>query len=251
MKRPLSIEEQIEYLKGNKNIVFSDMDKAKEYLYKYNYLNLISAYKYMFHNGKDDNDSHIYPEPIDFNEYIEIFEHNRLEEQKLLNLILDFERIVSSIISFEVLNTYKNLVEEECIEYNNVTFYSFLVNKYDLSDRTLSYFLKKLYGKNSVSPYIALNKTSFSNVHDLYLNMPKKIKLKIICKLNEENIFNNLDLQTLNNDFKYINGIRNALAHGNPFVVYHQSAYGKPRSVKEKVAVEKTLSRFVNIDIKI
>lgn len=49
-KKPLSIEEQIDYLEKSKSVVYNKCSKeeARHILYKYNYINVISPFKYYF-----------------------------------------------------------------------------------------------------------------------------------------------------------------------------------------------------------
>lgn len=51
-KKPLSIEEQIDYLEKSKSVVYNKCSKEEArhilYKYKYNYINVISPFKYYF-----------------------------------------------------------------------------------------------------------------------------------------------------------------------------------------------------------
>ena len=55
-KKPLKIEEQIQYLKDNKRVIFKNEseEESKEYLLINNYINVISPFKYEFFK-KDKN----------------------------------------------------------------------------------------------------------------------------------------------------------------------------------------------------
>ena len=76
-KEPKTIDEQIEYLKQDKRIVFNDIsiNEAKNVLTKYGYINVISPFKYFFaekdKNGNviKENGRHVYNRDVDFFEY--------------------------------------------------------------------------------------------------------------------------------------------------------------------------------------
>ena len=57
-KKPLTIEEQVDYLEKNKHVVYNitSKDEAKVYLYNHNYINVISPFKERFARH-DENDA--------------------------------------------------------------------------------------------------------------------------------------------------------------------------------------------------
>jgi hypothetical protein len=77
-KKTLTIDEQIEYLKNIKHVVFIEIseEKAKNILYENNYINVITPYKHLFAKTdiegitiRDAQGKHIYEQDTDFTEY--------------------------------------------------------------------------------------------------------------------------------------------------------------------------------------
>lgn len=62
MKKPLTNEEQVAYIKKNKRIVCDNEEAAKNFLLKYKYINVITPYKLSFCIGRDKDNKHIYNE---------------------------------------------------------------------------------------------------------------------------------------------------------------------------------------------
>lgn len=80
-KSAKTLEEQIEYLKSNKRVRFNIIDEksAKDILFKYNYINVISPYKHHFAklNSKKEvikvDGNHVYERDVEFSEYYELY----------------------------------------------------------------------------------------------------------------------------------------------------------------------------------
>lgn len=76
---------QIEYLKKNKKVTFNSIheQQARDILFKYNYINVITPYKHHF--SKFDKDGkevkidgkHIYERDVEFSEYFNFFKNER------------------------------------------------------------------------------------------------------------------------------------------------------------------------------
>ena len=90
-KSAKKLEEQIEYLKNNKRVCFNVIDEknAKDILFKYNYINVISPYKHYFAklNNKKEvikmDGNHVYERDVEFNEYYELYKSEREKKQYL------------------------------------------------------------------------------------------------------------------------------------------------------------------------
>ena len=97
-KKPLTVDEQIEYLKKNKRIVFNNISEkdAKEILLKFGYINVISPFKYIFADKVKGipvkiNNRHVYGRDVDFKEYFDLYNKERGKYPKLYRTISNFE----------------------------------------------------------------------------------------------------------------------------------------------------------------
>ena len=91
-KKPLTIEQQVNYLEKTKRVVYKEVSKeeSEEFLYTHNYINVISPFKHCFckieKNGKPIKDSfgrHIYDNDTDFYEYEKEYRKERIIYPKL------------------------------------------------------------------------------------------------------------------------------------------------------------------------
>lgn len=59
-KKPLTIEQQVNYLEKTKRVVYKEVSKeeSEEFLYTHNYINVISPFKYHFAK-KDKNGANV------------------------------------------------------------------------------------------------------------------------------------------------------------------------------------------------
>ena len=80
-----TLDEQIKYLKENKRVCFNIIDEkhAKDILFKYNYINIITPFKHHFaklSNKKEvikENGNHVYESDVEFSEYYELYKNER------------------------------------------------------------------------------------------------------------------------------------------------------------------------------
>lgn len=100
-----TLDEQIQYLKENKRVCFNVIDEksAKDILFKYNYINIITPFKHHFaklSNKKEvikENGHHVYENNIEFSEYYELYKNER-------KIIQSFQKISFSLKQY--LNQY-------------------------------------------------------------------------------------------------------------------------------------------------
>ncbi len=105
MKLPLTLDEQIEHIKTNKNIIFEEVseDEAKKFLQIYGYGNIISAYKHHFHNGKNSEGNHIYTKHVDFKRYLEKYDSERDKHKIILTKVLKIENTLNTLVIDTIL----------------------------------------------------------------------------------------------------------------------------------------------------
>lgn len=108
-----TLDQQVDYLNSKKRVQFNliDEDEAKEILLRYNYINVISPFKYKF--AKLDNQknpikidhNHIYERDVEFKEYYDYFIEERKYYPVIVTNILDFEIHFKSILAYYILTT--------------------------------------------------------------------------------------------------------------------------------------------------
>lgn len=115
-----TLNEQLEYLNKNKRVQFNDIDenKAKEILFKYNYINVITPYKHHFAKLDEKkevikvNGSHIYERDVEFSEYLDYFKKERSKYPIIAKNVIYYETIFKSILSYRIL-TNENFKNEK------------------------------------------------------------------------------------------------------------------------------------------
>lgn len=118
-------QEQIEYLKTNKKITFNSIheQQARDILYKYNYINVITPYKHHFSKfDKDGNEvkidgKHIYERDVEFSEYFNLFKNERLQYPIIIKNILGYELRFKSIMAYRILTSTEINDENKLVAY--------------------------------------------------------------------------------------------------------------------------------------
>jgi len=95
-----TLDEQISYLQDTKSIIFSDTEKAKQYLLDSNYFNVISCGKVKFAE-RIEKGCHVYSTHI-FEEWQSYFEQDCTVSEYLMMSMIEFERIVNSRVAYFV-----------------------------------------------------------------------------------------------------------------------------------------------------
>lgn len=100
MSKPFkTIDNQIKYLLETKNVQFSNIVEAKEYLLNNNYYNVISCGKIFFCTGIDCNKTHQYPN-TNFDQWINKYELNSVYSKLLLLILLEIEKRINSRVAY-------------------------------------------------------------------------------------------------------------------------------------------------------
>ena len=246
-KKPLSIEEQVDYLEKNKRVVYNECskEKAKNILLRYNYINVITPYKHRFAE-KDNtgevikkNGSHIYNRNISFDEYYKLYKEERLKYPIIAKNVIWFESQFKSILSYHIFNTFhfKNS--------NDVEMF--------LNDASSKILLSKLYSESRKANMIkSINNlhTTIENFHDIYcmfdhISLGDALNLYCGLKNNIQNkIFNdckqfNLNLNTdktpdfINRVFTLVS-VRNCVIHCNSLEILVRFYNPKTKTLRDR-----------------
>ncbi len=178
-----TIEEQIEYLKENKRIRFNIINEkdAKEILFRYNYINIISPYKHRFaklDKKKEvikENGNHVYEREVEFSEYYELYNSERKKYPIISKNIISFETIFKSIFSYRVLTTYT--FEEE----NDI--YQFLALIRLRIPKNQKYSLKRIEHMNNQIKKMEMNVSKYHDIYCFFDRMSLGQILTIFCGL--------------------------------------------------------------------
>ncbi|MFV0394701.1 MAG: hypothetical protein ACK5LC_09940 [Coprobacillaceae bacterium] len=264
-----NLDEMISYLQDTKNIVFNEITKeeAKNILFEYNYINVISPFKHYFaltdkqNRPIKDKGKHIYNRTVDFKEYYEKYREERDAYPTIMENIIRFETKYKAILAYHVFNT-------EVLETSN-----------DLSN-----FISKLnvYLLSQIMAHQKKRKGIFQTLKDTRIkNMQKQVQDLLVsidsyhdiyCFFDRQSlgtvltIFTCLPFDTQNNIFKDLKkadntlktnevpgfirktftlvSIRNRVMHSNSFEIlltYYNERIKKYREPDEKKKIKKVI----------
>lgn len=177
IKYPKTLSGQIKHLRDKKKVVFNVINGklAENYLLRYNYINLISPFKYNYcelsendiNVPKKVDGKHIYSKETEFSEYLNRYEEERKSYYKLYRSISVFETHLKSIMTYEIFVTYNIIDEQSFIDF----FKQIKVNCYRFPDREqvmlkdFDDIIKDVYRiKNYFNYFDRLSLKSYSNI---------------------------------------------------------------------------------------
>lgn len=231
-KKPLSIEEQVDYLEKNKHVVYHECskDKAMQYLYCHNYINVISPFKENFarrdeNNNivRDKNGNHIYDFPVDFSQYQNLYTLERIKYPTIYTNIMNFETAFNAIVSYEVINHYE--IKDEIRFKVFVEIMQENINSFVESGRLkpsvanhmrndISKFESLMKNYNSI--YIFMDRLSLSQTITVYRSINVPLHNKIFNSLLTNGLtFGYKSSGSFDDFLSRIVPIRNCIAHFN------------------------------------
>lgn len=223
---------QIQYLKDNKRVVFNNIseNEAKEILIKYNYINVISPFKYKFaQKGKDGNpikDSegkHIYPNIVDFNDYYQCYLEERKNYKTIYQNISEFETIFKASIAYKTINHYSIKDSNAFEEFMDIMISNINTLDYDKNE------LNKIYNSlmkikvdmekfNNI--YILFDRLSFSETWAIYRCVMPKIQQDVFDILNKNDLtYGRNSIRQLDELITIMIPIRNYVCHENSLTI--------------------------------
>lgn len=226
MSKPFkNLEEQIQILE-NRNITITDEEKAKQYLLRNNYYNVINVYSKFFIDSGD-----IYLNGTTFDEITKVHFFDKELKSILFKYIIEAEKHLKSIISYHFSEVYKNQDYAYLIATNynsndllNVTklisSISAIINKQkkDKNPNPIKHYINQ---HGSVPFWIVSNYMSFGQIVMFYKYQQDSIKNKIAKDfsvfMNENLGTTNIKLQP-NELISFLDNIvelRNIVAHNN------------------------------------
>ena len=227
-KQPLTINQQILHLETNKNVNFMYTTKSDAYdcLLKFNYINIITPYKYYYakknNNAqalKDINGNHIYEKNVDFSKYVNRHYNERNKYVKIYSRLSEFETIFNAILSYSTIIHYDLSTESQIERFihkisENTKAYSKNIN---LNKRLLLTINElELTIKSIGSVFIAFDRLSLNNLRNIFHALDKPLKVQIFHHLKHygQNL-SFIDLPTFEENLHRLVGIRNTVYHNN------------------------------------
>ena len=231
-KKPLSIEEQVDYLEKNKHVVYNECskDKAMQYLYCHNYINVISPFKENFARRDENNNivrdekgNHIYDFPVDFSQYQNLYTLERIKYPTIYTNIMNFETAFNAIVSYEVINHYE--IKDEIRFKVFVEIMQENINSFVESSRLkpsvanhmrndISKFESLMKNYNSI--YIFMDRLSLSQTITVYRSINVPLHNKIFNSLLTNGLtFGYKSSGSFDDFLSRIVPIRNCIAHFN------------------------------------
>lgn len=231
-KKPLSPEEQTDYIAAYKRVQYNIVPKedAAEFLYRHNYINVISPFKYVFARKnddgipeKDENDRHYYDRDVEFSEYKEQYEKERQIYPALYNAIYLFESSFNAIVANEVLRYYHIDCDEAFDAFTDDLRKN--IKKIDPDEPEREHMLSEI-GKfkgelqKYNSPFIFMDRLSLSALSTIYRECEPKLSKKIFRQL----LIRGLTIgYSRKKDFdsmlSILVQIRNCVMHGNSLTI--------------------------------
>lgn len=231
-KDPKTVDEQIQYLKDNKRIVFNNVkeDEAKDILIKHNYINVISPFKYIFaEKGKDGNpikDSkgrHIYPDNVDFNEYYQHYLNERNNYKTIYKNISEFESVFKATLAYETINHYE-IKDSDAFEefmdimFSNINTLTYKNNELDKIKESLLHIEEDMNRFNNI--YILFDRLSFNEAWAIFRCVMPLIQQKVFDVLNKNNLtYGRNSITQLDELITIMIPIRNYVCHENSITI--------------------------------
>ncbi len=247
-KPPLTIEEQITYIKDKKNVVYNIVDEkeAEKLLYEHCYINLITPYKRRFAKKdkhgrvkRDSEGNHIYPKEVEFAEYRDAYEKERNSYPQLYSSIIRFESAFNSILTYEMIHYYSlsNTIMFQMMQemmHKNLESSDYEESTKEKMRQEISHFNEDIERYDSI--YIFFDRSSLSRSITLFRCCDPDLKNKIFKELFARGYtLGYEDLPTFDSDlFDRLVQIRNCICHGNSLEVLLNYYRIKSKTIRKR-----------------
>ncbi len=253
-KKPLKLDEQTNYIRQNKKVVFGNISEedAQVLLYEDNYINLITPFKHRFAKKRkdgttvrDNQHNHIYPDDVDFSSYYQSYIEERSKYPIIFSSIMRFEAIFNSIISYETIHYYgitdyaKFLSFVQCL-INNLTVLragnSYSPSQLDHMEKELTHFDDEMSKYEDI--YIFMDRLSLSNIITVFRCSDQALRTKIFKSLMSANAtIGYKTFESFDKALTRIVPIRNCICHSNSLEVlsmYYNIKQKSPRTPTDR-----------------
>lgn len=259
-KQPLSVCDQTKYLSENKRVVYNNMSEsdAQEILYKCNYINVITPFKYRFARKnkkggvqKDVYGNHIYDRDVDFKEYYDLYLAERNKYPIIYKHIMEFETLLNSIISHECMckfnicstDSFKVFTEMLKATINTSSFRDSVKERmHETVDNLLNYILE--YN----NPYIVFDNLTLNEILIVLVGLDNETQSKCISQiLKRQHLIKSDDINTFYSQVSRLVKIRNCVCHNDSIeilLLFLSRKHKSLRSSSDKYSYAKLIEKL-------
>lgn len=201
-----TVSQQVQYLHDTKRVQFNKIDEeqAKNILFKYNYINVITPYKHHFAKLNDkkevakENGSHVYERDVEFSEYYDKYKEERSKYPLMIKNIIGFETIFKSIVAYRVF-TSRTIEDHDSLYYFLETVRVLIPNnnpQYSPARiKKLNQNIEKLQRDidNYADMYCFFDHMSLGEILTIYCGLDYKTQDTIFSDCNQINMCFNVD----------------------------------------------------------
>ena len=202
-----SINEQVQYLKENKQISFSDEESAKIYLLHHNYYNVISVAKVRFVSYFKDGKK--YYLPSQFEMWQDYYEKDVILSKKLILRVADLEKEINSKLAYYL----SEMIETGRINHNLKYRIKNIIN-HDMNNKAKDYVFSETW------TYVT--QSTFGTVVKIIDCLDKVMQKKILPK--------SFGIKSI----KELKNLRNNLFHLTPLNIYLTTSKNTNQQIKQR-----------------
>ena len=213
-----SFQDQVRWLKDEKQLIITDPEYAKETLKHIGYFPLMGGYKHLFRTPLTKK----YKEGTTFEEIVALYEFDSELRELFFKYLLQIERHLRSLISYyfsekygESQNAYLNINSYNNSQRNHRTV-SKLISTLNRAASTTDYdyinYYRATYG--NIPLWVLINVLTFGNLSKMYQVIPQSLQSKI-CKN-----FTAINQKQMEQFLSVLTKFRNVCAHGERLFTY-------------------------------
>ena len=260
--------EMVKYLSEYKNIEFKKISPldAEEYLVRYNYINIISPFKFItadqdptstieYISLRDDEGNHIYSETSDFSDYYEYFKAERDDYINYYVALSKFELAFKSILTSSFMTTYNVRNSKDAktafmnmshkvhtLTLNSTGNSEAIAHRKELMKKSFSKFIKNLdprFKKNGVEIestdiYIMFDRMYLTELLTVYICLKPIIRRRVYEKLIELGLeLGAENKEELESKIFNLVAIRNSIMHYNSLEILKKYSNYKKKIIRE------------------
>lgn len=260
-KKAKILEEQIEYLKENKRVQFNVINEedAKDILFKYNYINVITPYKHRFAklNNKKEvikvDGNHVYEKDVEFSEYYELYKNEHEKYSIIATNIMHFETLFNSILSYRILTNYliKNDYDLELflntVKLNIPSNSCYNTSRLNHINRQIESLIRVIPNYHDV--YCFFDRLTLGSLMTIFCGLDKRVQKLILMDCEKSGInFGVKNVNTFISKFFPLVSIRNCVMHCNSLEVLIRFYNPKTKDLRKSTDRKKYISMVRDLE---
>lgn len=262
MKKALEFYQMVDYLEGNKNVVFENINKedAVKILKVHGYYNVITPFKYYFADRNKDDKSqllkidgrHQYSKQHDFEKWYLKFVEERETYPVIYKNVISIKTTFKNIMFNKIYCKYKFENNKELQEFFSMDCRTNAMNRYDFNEmkyinKSLDHLVKEVEERYSI--YYLVGNIGFGDCNNLFRSLDINLQKEIIYELQNIGI---APRPTNAEEFYYrmvkIQKIRNCIMHNDSLEVlfrYELRNRNKARENRDRLSYKKICQEFI------